>query len=91
MVCLVVVVVDEIVDEFIDVLVVEMKKLKVGDGFNEDNYVGLLICEFYKECVLGYINSGVVDGVILLVDGCKINEEVGEGYFVGVIIFDGVN
>ena len=41
--------------------------------------------------VLGYINSGVADGATLLVDGRKINEEVGEGYFVGATIFDGVN
>ena len=30
-------------------------------------------------------------GQLLLVDGRKINEEVGEGYFVGATIFDGVN
>lgn len=91
MACSVVAVVDEIADEFIDVLVAETKKLKVGDGFNEDNYVGPLIRESHKERVLGYINSGVTDGATLLVDGRKINEEVGEGYFVGATIFDGVN
>ncbi|PEL52152.1 CoA-acylating methylmalonate-semialdehyde dehydrogenase [Bacillus toyonensis] len=91
MACSVVAVVDEIADEFIDVLVAETKKLKVGDGFNEDNYVGPLIRESHKERVLGYINSGVADGATLLVDGRKINEEVGEGYFVGATIFDGVN
>ncbi|MGW6190692.1 CoA-acylating methylmalonate-semialdehyde dehydrogenase [Bacillus cereus] len=91
MACSVVAVVDEIADEFIDVLVAETKKLKVGDGFNEDNYVGPLIRESHKERVLGYINSGLADGATLLVDGRKINEEVGEGYFVGATIFDGVN
>ncbi|PFD37870.1 methylmalonate-semialdehyde dehydrogenase (CoA acylating) [Bacillus cereus] len=91
MACSVVAVVDEIADEFIDVLVAETKKLKVGDGFHEDNYVGPLIRESHKERVLGYINSGVADGATLLVDGRKINEEVGEGYFVGATIFDGVN
>ncbi|MGG0455500.1 CoA-acylating methylmalonate-semialdehyde dehydrogenase [Bacillus mycoides] len=91
MACSVVAVVDEIADEFIDVLVAETKKLKVGDGFNEDNYVGPLIRESHKERVLGYINSGVADGATLLVDGRKINEAVGEGYFVGATIFDGVN
>ena len=91
MACSVVAVVDEIADEFIDVLVAETKKLKVGDGFHEDNYVGPLIRESHKERVLGYINSGVADGATLLVDGRKIKEEVGEGYFVGATIFDGVN
>lgn len=91
MACSVVAVVDEIADEFIDVLVAETKKLKVGDGFHEDNYVGPLIRESHKERVLGYINSGVADGATLLVDGRKIKEEVEEGYFVGATIFDGVN
>ncbi|MFE7914587.1 CoA-acylating methylmalonate-semialdehyde dehydrogenase, partial [Bacillus mobilis] len=91
MACSVVAVVDEIADEFIEVLVAETKKLKVGDGFHEDNYVGPLIRESHKERVLGYINSGVADGATLLVDGRKIKEEVGEGYFVGATIFDGVN
>ncbi|RAT01190.1 methylmalonate-semialdehyde dehydrogenase (acylating), partial [Bacillus cereus] len=91
MACSVVAVVDEIADEFINVLVAETKKLKVGDGFHEDNYVGPLIRESHKERVLGYINSGVADGATLLVDGRKIKEEVGEGYFVGATIFDGVN
>lgn len=91
MACSVVAVVDDIADEFIDVLVAETKKLKVGDGFHEDNYVGPLIRESHKERVLGYINSGVADGATLLVDGRKIKEEVGEGYFVGATIFDGVN
>ncbi|MEH7456103.1 methylmalonate-semialdehyde dehydrogenase (CoA acylating) [Bacillus pseudomycoides] len=91
MACSVVAVVDEIADEFIDVLVSETRKLKVGDGFHEDNYVGPLIRESHKERVLGYINSGVADGATLLVDGRKINEEAREGYFVGATIFDDVN
>ena len=75
MACSVVAVVDEIADEFIDVLVAETKKLKVGDGFNEDNYVGL-IRESHKERVLGYINSGVADGATLLVDGVKLMKKL---------------
>ncbi|MDM5154882.1 CoA-acylating methylmalonate-semialdehyde dehydrogenase [Bacillus sp. DX1.1] len=91
MACSVVAVVDEIADELIDVLVSETRKLKVGDGFHEDNYVGPLIRDTHKERVLGYINSGVAEGATLLVDGRKIKEDVGEGYFVGATIFDGVN
>lgn len=91
MACSVVAVVDEIADEFIDLLVSETRKLKVGDGFHEENYVGPLIRESHKERVLSYINSGVADGATLLVDGRKINEDVEEGYFVGATIFDEVN
>ncbi|AWC28633.1 CoA-acylating methylmalonate-semialdehyde dehydrogenase [Bacillus cytotoxicus] len=91
MACSVVAVLDEIADEFIDTLVSETRKLKVGDGFHEENYVGPLIRESHKERVIGYINSGVADGASLLVDGRQIKEDVEGGYFVGATIFDGVN
>lgn len=91
MACSVVAVLDEIADEFIDALVSETRKLKVGDGFHEENYVGPLIRESHKERVIGYINSGVADGASLLVDGRQIKEDVEGGYFVGATIFDGVN
>ncbi|MDR4458859.1 aldehyde dehydrogenase family protein, partial [Bacillus tropicus] len=57
--CAVVAVVDEIADEFIELLVAETKKLIVGNGFYEDNYGGPLIRESHKGRVLGDINSGV--------------------------------
>ncbi|EMA6343920.1 CoA-acylating methylmalonate-semialdehyde dehydrogenase [Bacillus cytotoxicus] len=91
MACSVVAVLDEIADEFIDALVSETRKLKVGDGFHEENYVGPLIRESHKERVIGYINSGVADGANLLVDGRQIKEDVEDGYFVGATIFDGVH
>ncbi|EOV9525777.1 CoA-acylating methylmalonate-semialdehyde dehydrogenase [Bacillus cytotoxicus] len=91
MACSVVAVLDEIADEFIDALVSETRKLKVGDGFHEENYVGPLIRESHKERVIGYINSGVADGASLLVDGRQIKEDIEGGYFVGATIFDGVN
>ncbi|MEH6892405.1 CoA-acylating methylmalonate-semialdehyde dehydrogenase [Bacillus sp. JJ864] len=90
MACSVVAVVDEIADQFIDVLVSETRKLKVGDGLYEENFVGPLIREVHKERVIGYINSGVSEGATLLVDGRNIKEDVEEGYYVGATIFDHV-
>lgn len=90
MACSVVAVLDEIADEFMDVLVAETKKLKVGDGRYEENFVGPLIREVHKERVIGYIDSGVAEGAKLLVDGRKIEEDVGNGYYVGATIFDNV-
>ncbi|HDX9578614.1 TPA: CoA-acylating methylmalonate-semialdehyde dehydrogenase [Bacillus pseudomycoides] len=90
MACSVVAVVDEIADQFIDVLVSETRKLKVGDGRYEENFVGPLIREVHKERVIGYINSGVSEGATLLVDGRNIKEDVEEGYYVGATIFDHV-
>ncbi len=91
MACSVVAVVDEIADEFIEKLVTETRKLTVGDGSDESNFVGPLIRDTNKERVLGYIDSGVEQGAKLLVDGREIKEETADGYYVGATIFDQVN
>ncbi|KWW16594.1 MULTISPECIES: CoA-acylating methylmalonate-semialdehyde dehydrogenase [Peribacillus] len=88
MACSVVAVVDEIADEFMELLVSETRKLKTGEGKSEDNFVGPLIREVHKNRVVHYIDSGVKEGAALLVDGR--NPEVEEGYYVGATIFDHV-
>lgn len=90
MACSVVVVVEDIADEFLEKLVSETKQLKVGDGMNEDTFVGPLIRESHKDKVVGYIDSGVEEGADLLVDGRHIKEETADGYYVGATIFDHV-
>ena len=91
MACSVVAVVDEIADDFIKLLVSKTSELKVGDGRYEENFVGPLIRESHKERVLQYIESGVVEGAQLLVDGREKGDQKTEGYFVGATIFDHVN
>lgn len=91
MACSVAVVVDDVADEFLDALVAETKKLKVGDGFDKNNFVGPLIRESNKERVLRYIESGIEEGADLLVDGRNIKTNASDGYYVGATIFDNVN
>lgn len=91
MACSVVAVVESVADEFIEKLVAETKKLTVGDGMDENNFVGPLIRESHKERVLGYIESGVSEGAKLLVDGRELKEDVPSGYYVGATIFDYVD
>lgn len=88
MACSVVAVVDEIADEFMELLVSETRKLKTGEGRSEDNFVGPLIREVHKKRVLNYIDSGVKEGAALRVDGRNL--EVEEGYYIGATIFDHV-
>lgn len=90
MACSVVAVVDGIADAFLDKLISETKKLKVGDGKDEGNFVGPLIRESHKKKVLGYIVTGLEEGADLLVDGRNINEETDDGFYVGATIFDHV-
>ncbi|WP_285768496.1 CoA-acylating methylmalonate-semialdehyde dehydrogenase [Peribacillus sp. SI8-4] len=88
MACSVVAVVDEIADEFMELLVSETRNLKTGEGRSEENFVGPLIREVHKNRVLDYIDSGLKEGAALLVDGR--DPEVEEGYYVGATIFDHV-
>jgi len=90
MACSVVAVVDDVADEFLEKLVAETKKLKVGDGMDEQNFVGPLIRASHKDRVLGYIDAGVEEGADLLVDGRNIKEQTADGYYVGATIFDHV-
>ncbi|GAA0425003.1 MAG: CoA-acylating methylmalonate-semialdehyde dehydrogenase [Bacillota bacterium] len=90
MACSVVAVVDDIADDFLDLLTSETKKLKAGDGMDESTFVGPVIRESHKEKVISYIDSGVEEGADLLVDGRYIEEETPDGYYVGATIFDHV-
>lgn len=89
MACSVVAVVDDIADEFLEKLVFETKKLKVGDGMDEDKFIGPLIRESHKERVLGCIDTGVEEGADLLIDGRQVKGH-DNGYYVGATIFDQV-
>ncbi|ODG92159.1 MULTISPECIES: CoA-acylating methylmalonate-semialdehyde dehydrogenase [Bacillaceae] len=88
MACSVVAVVDEIADEFMELLIYETRKLKTGEGRSEENFVGPLIREVHKKRVLDYIDSGVKQGAVLSVDGREPG--IKEGYYVGATIFDQV-
>ncbi|MCY9109963.1 CoA-acylating methylmalonate-semialdehyde dehydrogenase [Bacillus atrophaeus] len=89
MACSVAAVVDEIADEFMELLVSETRKLETGDGRSENHFVGPLIREVHKNRVLDYIDSGIKEGATLAVDGR--DPDIQEGYYVGATIFDHVN
>lgn len=90
MACSVVAVVDDIADEVVTRLVEEAKKLKVGSGLNEENFIGPLIRETHRERVIGYIESGIKEKATLLLDGRNPACDNKNGYFLGPTIFDHV-
>ncbi|SDJ24431.1 CoA-acylating methylmalonate-semialdehyde dehydrogenase [Natribacillus halophilus] len=90
MACSVVAVVDEVADEFMEKLASATRDLQVGDGRDEENFVGPVIREAHKERVLGYIDQGVQEGADLVVDGRNKGAAKDEGYYVGATIFDHV-
>ncbi|MDC0121369.1 NAD-dependent succinate-semialdehyde dehydrogenase [Amylibacter sp.] len=67
-----------IVDEFTKKLTLEMKNLKVGNGFDPDVQVGPLINENTRNKVAGFVEDAILKGAILHTGG-KVPE--GKGYY----------
>ncbi|MFB8734765.1 aldehyde dehydrogenase family protein [Bacillus sp. SL00103] len=68
----------------------ESNELVIGNGINEEVFLGPVIREEHKERTLHYIQSGIEEGASLIRDGRKDHETNGKGYFVGPTIFDHV-
>ncbi|WP_394172472.1 CoA-acylating methylmalonate-semialdehyde dehydrogenase [Guptibacillus hwajinpoensis] len=90
MACSVVAVEESVADEFIEKLVQKSNEIKIGNGLDEDIFLGPVIREQHKERTLQYIESGESEGAKLIRDGRKDQDIQREGYFVGPTIFDDV-
>lgn len=88
MVCVVVMVEEGIVDEFMVKLQEKVVDIKIGNGFDDGVFLGLVICEDNKKCMFSYIEKGLEEGVRFVCDGCE--NVFDDGYFVGLMIFDNV-
>lgn len=87
----VVVAVGDVADELVERLKKAADDIKVGNGLEENVFLGPVIRESHKEKTLGYIKSGEESGATLVRDG-RLDAHVDEsGYFVGATIFDHVN
>ncbi|WP_078391256.1 CoA-acylating methylmalonate-semialdehyde dehydrogenase [Shouchella patagoniensis] len=89
MACSVVAVEDAVADEFMQVLTRETKKLTVGNGLNDEYFVGPLIRQSHKDRVVSYIEKGVEQGAELIVDG-RNPSVTDDGYYLGATLFDHV-
>ncbi|MFD0958245.1 CoA-acylating methylmalonate-semialdehyde dehydrogenase [Paenibacillus chungangensis] len=90
MACSVVVAVGDTADALVDQLVAHAEKITMGDGMQDDVFLGPVIRESHKTRTLGYIEKGVEQGATLRLDGRNREESNGKGYFVGPTIFDNV-
>lgn len=78
----------EIYDEFMAQLVAATKDIKIGNGLDDDVFLGPVIREDNLKRTIGYIETGLAEGATLVCDGRDL--EKSEGYFVGPTIFEGV-
>ncbi|MBY0009550.1 CoA-acylating methylmalonate-semialdehyde dehydrogenase [Paenibacillus typhae] len=90
MACSVVTVQEDVADELISILLRECGKMTIGNGLEEDTFLGPVIRQGHKDKTVAYIEQGVAEGAKLLRDGREDAEANGQGYFVGPTVFDGV-
>jgi malonate-semialdehyde dehydrogenase (acetylating) / methylmalonate-semialdehyde dehydrogenase len=75
-----------------DRLVASARALKVGDGSQPDVTMGPVISARHRDRVVQYIEMGVAEGALLLVDGRTTRvDDRPNGYFVGPTVFDQVS
>jgi aldehyde dehydrogenase (NAD+) len=79
---------ESVYDQFMDKLVGQAGKMKVGDPTDPSTQVGALISEEHLHKVLRYINIGKAEGATVRTGG---DQPTKRGYFVNPTIFDGVN
>jgi malonate-semialdehyde dehydrogenase (acetylating)/methylmalonate-semialdehyde dehydrogenase len=68
------------------------KTIRVGNGLDEQTFMGPLISGAHRDRVVGYIERGIAEGAELILDGRDISVDGYEdGFFVGPTIFDKVS
>jgi aldehyde dehydrogenase (NAD+) len=86
-----VIVVKDVYEEFREKLLARIRTLRVGDGMNEDTWLGPCASEKQLETVLGYIEKGIREGARLVMGGGRPDEkELSDGYFVQPTVFEDV-
>ena len=85
----VLVTVGEAAGPLLDLLVKRTKALVVGDGSEAGVEMSPLVTADHRQRVAGYIEKGVAEGAVPLVDGREL-EKPGGGFFLGPTIFDHV-
>jgi malonate-semialdehyde dehydrogenase (acetylating) / methylmalonate-semialdehyde dehydrogenase len=90
MACSVVVAVGDVADTLIKKLNEQADALKIGNGMDEDVFLGPVIRDDHKKKTESYIESGVEEGAKLVRDGRNDEAYKENGYFIGPTIFDNV-
>jgi malonate-semialdehyde dehydrogenase (acetylating)/methylmalonate-semialdehyde dehydrogenase len=78
-------------DEVVEKFKAAAKKMKIGDGLDEQTAMGPVVSAAHRQRVLGYIEKGIKEGADLILDGreCKV-EGYPNGFFIGPTLFDNV-
>jgi malonate-semialdehyde dehydrogenase (acetylating) / methylmalonate-semialdehyde dehydrogenase len=78
-------------DRLIERFTAAAGSVSVGDGLDEQTFMGPLISAAHRKRVLGYIEKGLAEGAELLLDGRNVQVDgYPDGFFVGPTVFDRV-
>lgn len=86
----VVVAVGEAADKLVPALKQAADDIVIGNGLEDDVFLGPVIRDTHKDKTVSYIDSGVEEGAKLIRDGRLDQASEGQGYFLGATIFDDV-
>ncbi|WP_096187483.1 alpha-ketoglutaric semialdehyde dehydrogenase GucD [Evansella halocellulosilytica] len=82
---------DSVYDIFKEKLLAKTKNITVGDGLNEEVWMGPCASENQLQTVLSYIEKGRQEGASVLVGGTQLTgEKFEKGFFVEPTIFENV-
>ncbi|MDQ0269156.1 CoA-acylating methylmalonate-semialdehyde dehydrogenase [Cytobacillus purgationiresistens] len=90
MACSVVVAVGDVAEPLIQKLNESANAISIGNGMDENIFLGPVIRQEHKERTTGYIESGEKEGAVLVRDGRNDEAYREDGYFIGPTIFDKV-
>ncbi|OPH50631.1 methylmalonate-semialdehyde dehydrogenase (acylating) [Paenibacillus ferrarius] len=91
MACSVVVAVGDVADQLVARLKEQADQLTIGNGMEDNIFLGPVIRGPHKERTIGYIETGEKEGAALIRDGRQDSAVSEKGYFVGPTIFDHVD
>ncbi|WP_110927914.1 CoA-acylating methylmalonate-semialdehyde dehydrogenase [Bacillus massiliglaciei] len=86
----VVVAVGDIADELVSRLKKAADEIKIGNGMDEEVFLGPVIRDSHKQRTESYIEIGEKEGAALVRDGRREGNQE-KGYFIGPTLFDHVN
>nr|WP_309099112.1 CoA-acylating methylmalonate-semialdehyde dehydrogenase [Fredinandcohnia onubensis] len=81
---------EDVADDLIKELLNQANNITIGNGLEENVFLGPVIRDEHKKRTFGYIESGIKEGADLIRDGRNDAAVKGDGYFVGPTIFDKV-
>jgi malonate-semialdehyde dehydrogenase (acetylating)/methylmalonate-semialdehyde dehydrogenase len=78
-------------DQLVEILAAKARNIKLGPGSASGVDMGPLVSKLHRDRVAGYVNAGVAEGAMLVVDGRGAKVPGHEnGFFIGTTLFDRV-